>query len=485
MAINNHRFATDVLRLASGTAIAQAISILATPIVTRLYGPEAFGVLALFIAITTVITTVSCLRYELAIPLSTSDEEGASLLALSIASVALITAISAPLLFILGGPLLALLRAPALASYIWLMPITILFGGAYLALNYWMTRRQRFGTLAGARVTKSTVNIGSQLAGGYAGYRGGMSLITANIMGITAATVLLAIRAWRQSGSLMRSGMKWQLILAAARRYRKFPIYSTWSALLNNLSWQLPALLLSYFYSTEVAGYYALSASLLGIPMNLIGNSVAQVFYQSAAAATSAEELRHVVESAFRQIVRLAMLPLLLIGLVGRDLFQIAFGSQWTEAGVYSQILSAWIFFWFISSPLSTLLSVMEEQEFDLKMNVVLVTSRFAALSIGGYLGSARLSITLFSVFGVLVYGSLSLVYLRMARVSLAYAGWTVLRQFMIFVPVGVVLIGMDLVGANAWARLGVAALSFVGYAWYVVWKHPISRGIRARLGFV
>jgi hypothetical protein len=41
-------FTTDVLKLVTGTTFAQFIVILASPLLTRLYGPEAFGFLALF-----------------------------------------------------------------------------------------------------------------------------------------------------------------------------------------------------------------------------------------------------------------------------------------------------------------------------------------------------------------------------------------------------------------------------------------------------
>ena len=39
----NTSFKGDVLRLVSGTGLAQLIAILAAPILTRLYAPEAFG----------------------------------------------------------------------------------------------------------------------------------------------------------------------------------------------------------------------------------------------------------------------------------------------------------------------------------------------------------------------------------------------------------------------------------------------------------
>ena len=73
-------FAGDVLKLVSGTTLAQAIGILITPILTRLYAPEAFGTLALFTSITSILSVIACMRYELAIMLPESDEEAANLL---------------------------------------------------------------------------------------------------------------------------------------------------------------------------------------------------------------------------------------------------------------------------------------------------------------------------------------------------------------------------------------------------------------------
>ena len=68
-------FAGDVLKLVSGTTIAQLVGILITPVLTRLYAPEAFGTLALFTSITSILGVIACMRYELAIMLPESDEE--------------------------------------------------------------------------------------------------------------------------------------------------------------------------------------------------------------------------------------------------------------------------------------------------------------------------------------------------------------------------------------------------------------------------
>ena len=62
---SSHSFAENVLKLVTGSVFAQGIGLLASPIVARLFGPEAFGLAAIFSAIGSIIGVVVCLRYDL------------------------------------------------------------------------------------------------------------------------------------------------------------------------------------------------------------------------------------------------------------------------------------------------------------------------------------------------------------------------------------------------------------------------------------
>src|SRR5271168_673490 len=64
----------NVLVLASGAAVGQAIAVLSGPILTRLFDTSAFGLFATFTAITGSIGAVATLKYEQAIVLEPSDE---------------------------------------------------------------------------------------------------------------------------------------------------------------------------------------------------------------------------------------------------------------------------------------------------------------------------------------------------------------------------------------------------------------------------
>ena len=84
-------FTRNVLTLMTGTTIAQAIPIVISPILTRIYTPEDFGLFALFIAITSVFGSIATGRYELAIMLPNKDENAINILALGLIIPAIVT----------------------------------------------------------------------------------------------------------------------------------------------------------------------------------------------------------------------------------------------------------------------------------------------------------------------------------------------------------------------------------------------------------
>ena len=163
------RFSKDVLTLVTGTTVSLVITLLASPIITRLYGPAAFGLLALFTSITGILGVIVCLRYELAIVLPKTDEEAANIFGLCMLLVVLVTITTIPLLIILQQPIVEFLKAPQLGQYFWLIPPTLLISGTFLALNYWNTRTKQFKRLSIARIFSSFSTTGTQLGAGFAG----------------------------------------------------------------------------------------------------------------------------------------------------------------------------------------------------------------------------------------------------------------------------------------------------------------------------
>ncbi len=466
-------FAGDVAKLLSGTTLAQLLGILAAPLLTRLYAPDAFGIAAVFTSLCAILGVVASLRYELAIMLPESEEEAANIVALSLGLPVLVSILSALLLWMYANPILAVVHATYLKSYLWLIPISVLVTGFLTVFNLWSSRLKHFGSMSIARVSNSVVSTGAMLGAGYAGYASAVSMIVSRLSGQIISTGLLWLQLWPQARDMFWKSVSWRGISMGFKRYRKFPLFSTWEALLNSISWQLPVFMLSNFFSSEVVGYYALGFRIIQFPMSLIGASIGQVFFQRAAEAKVDGTLANVVEATFRELTKFGLFPMVVLLMVGPEIFSFVLGSRWLESGIYAQILSPWAFMWFVTSPLSTLICVLEKQEFGLLINVFILATRFVSLFAGGMLGNVRIALLLFSASGVTVYGY----FLFWLLVSVG-SGWRVLVGTMVkcsipLIPFAGILWIMKVTHVNIWWLMATVIVSGIIYLVYLVRAVP------------
>src|SRR5690625_3719223 len=102
----NNSFVRNVTILASGTAAAQVITMVLSPIITRLYGPEAFGLMGAFMAIVNIITPIAALTYPIAIVLPKRDQEAKGLIHLSLIITAVLSIISLILLALFNNQII-------------------------------------------------------------------------------------------------------------------------------------------------------------------------------------------------------------------------------------------------------------------------------------------------------------------------------------------------------------------------------------------
>jgi lipopolysaccharide exporter len=475
-------FSGDVIKLTSGTVFAQALLLLASPFLTRLYSPESFGIFALFTSITAIITVISCMRYELAIMLPKSDKEAANLLGVSLIFVTLVALLTIPVVWWGRKALLQWLKAPALSPYLWLIPLAVFVGGVFLAFKYWNFRTKHFGRISIAKVASSATTVSAQLSVGYTGYATSGTLIGASIAGQAIATTVLGARIWRNDSKLLVKSIRFRDMIKEIKRHRKFPMYSTWSAFLNTVSSQLPVMLLSVYFPSAIVGFYAFGHRILKTPMVLIGDSISKVFFQRASEARIQSKLAPLVENTFRKLVMLGMFPILMLIFIGKDLFSVVFGANWAEAGVYVQILALFIFFQFISSPIGLLYIVLEKQEFGLKLNIVIFITRLIALWFGGYMGSVKLALVLFSSTGVIIYGYYSYYVLRLAGLSLPKMLNIIIKELIFFLPFGLIQAIVTFVSPYLWLRLLVALMLLMIY--FVLINKKIG-SIKRVIGFL
>ena len=476
-------FAGDVATLVSGTTLAHLVLVLASPLVTRLYTPSAFGVAALFSSLGTVIGVIACLRYELAIVLPGDDDEAAGVFAVSVVASVVVSVACGAALLVLRGPILHLLRSPELGSFLPLVPLSVCLRGLLNSLTYWSTRRKNFSQLSVARFVGSTTMAGAQLGLGFGGLATPAGLILSEVLRPFASSVRLAYRVWGDDWLVLRDGFRLASMLPMLRRYRKFPLVSGWAAIMNTISWQLPSFLLAAYFSPVIVGFYSLGDRVLRRPMSLISLAIGQVFLQRAAQAQVEGKLTALVESSFTRLVRLGMFPFVVLSVVGQDLFVVLFGSYWAEAGFYAQILSLWTFVWFISSPLSSLYSVLELQERSLYINIAILVTRYASLTIGGIAQNSRLGLFLFGVSGVLAYGYYCTTIMRVAGVALSSITGVLWRATLQSLPAAALLLLLQRSQVAQEYRAALAVIMIGAHMGAALWTDPEVTAMRLRRG--
>lgn len=386
--------------LTSGTAISQLLLVISAPVLSRLYTPDAFGILGVFTALVSWPTVIAGLRYEQAVVLAQDDEEAHNLFVMTLAIITGAALMSAGAVWLAGTHIATLIGAPEITQLLWFLPVSVMALGYYNAFNYRFTRDKQFSTLATAKVTRSVGTIGAQASGGLMNLAGA-GLIAGQIFGQMLGLLQLGWRSYPKLRSMVP-----KLSLSRMRQlgyvHKGFPLYQAPQSLLNSFSQTLPTLLFGALFGPVVVGWYWFTHRLLKLPSEMIGQSVRQVFFQRAS------ELRNdykPVYTLFKKttlaLLSIAIFPTIVIVALGPQLFALVFGSEWEPAGVYGRWIVMWWIAGFINPPAITMFAVLNIQHRLLIYEVGLFMARAVAIAAGALWGSALWAVALFSLVGM------------------------------------------------------------------------------------
>jgi lipopolysaccharide exporter len=469
----NFDFSKDVAKLVTGNVLVQIISLGLSPLMTRLYLPEYFGIAAVFSSLYTFFANFTCLRYDVTVALTKTKEEAADMLTISVLFAFLTTIILLPIVWLMRNWLATILQTPILANFVWLAPLVSFAIGVFNALNYWNIRQRKFTRLSFALVLQEFVMDTIRLGAGFLGYTSGATLIFSNAAGAFSSFGELLRRLIKEDRDSFKT-IRWENLKKNIVRYRKFPLFNIWAGLISNFSQQLPTLMLAAFFSTTVTGYYSLGYRMTRLPVIILSGAIAQVFLQRASKARHEGGIDILVKSTYKQLLKLGIFPLLLITLVGNYLFTVILGPKWTDAGVYAQILSLWIFSMFISTPLFNLANVYERQEINLIINSIGFVTRAVSLLIGGIYHNVILGLALFAITGVLVEVGYMQWAFRLTGVSIPWCISELIKSFLFSLPF------LLLVGVGDWVfhlkplfMVGLSLLAAILYYGAIVIRDP------------
>lgn len=404
MNLSKNQFLKNVVLVATGTAMAQVITMAFAPIITRIYGPEAFGVQGVFLALIGIFTPIAALTYPIAIVLPKSDEDAKKLILISInVSVLLATIVTFVIVF-LKNQIVNLLQIENIAQFLYLIPLVIVFSAFLQVSQQWLIRTKQFRVTAKVAFLQALyINLSKVGIGLFYPFASVLVFISTLSNGIQALMLFIGAKRSRSKGNIKISPLITKKKIA--KKYIDFPLYRSPQVFINAVSQSIPVLLLSGLFGPTSAGFYSLGRTVLNMPSQLIGKSVGDVFYPrfTEAVYNGEDYTKLLIKSTFA-LAAVGIIPFGLVITFGPWLFEVVFGDGWEVAGEYARWIALWSFFAFINQPTVSAIPVLNMQGKFLIYEIVSLCVRVITLFLGFTIYNSEIhAIAFFSLAGVVL----------------------------------------------------------------------------------
>lgn len=403
-------FLKNVITLVTGTTIAQVIPLALSPILTRIYSPNDFGLLSTYISIAAIFSVLVTFKYDLAIIITEKKEDAASLLVGSVFIALIISAIIFVIILLFNIEIARLLLTEGteedienLSAWLYFIPISVLFMGLFNSISFWFNRNLLYKRMAYSKVANTTGMTAAQVGFGYAKFIP-VGLVIGFVMGRVFSVVYLIYKLRKDKDSVFLN-VKRETILKLLRKYKKFPFFTLPSEFVNILSNRLPVFVIGKYFGAGVLGNYALMERVLSAPISLIGSSVLDVFKQKASADyAELGNCKQIFVKTFKTLVLLSIIPSILLFFLSPIVFKFIFGDEWAMAGDFAQILAFLFFIRFTASPLSYMFNIAQKQQYDMYWQITLFICTIISFYIGVQNNDVKMALTIFTISYSILY---------------------------------------------------------------------------------
>lgn len=378
-----HRaFIGDVATMMSGKSVASLIALVTMPIIARLFSPRDFGIAALFLSTSTLISNIGALRYEVALVLPDRESEAILLMA---CTYRILVGICLLLLVVVGVYEACGVSAEVIDSmgiWIWFLPLGVLLMTMIQIQENWLARRKSFKVVATSMVVGTTVTGGSRIGFGYLSGSSVFGLIAGQMIGQVCR---LAVQKSASSEGLRAtfSRIGWAQFRRITAHYSDFPRLTAPAALLTAAGQQLPVVLLGVLFTPAVVGYYSMATRLTHSPIVIVANSMRRVFLQKAAEINNrGKSLAFAFAVSTGGLALLGAFPLAILWFFGQPLTVWLLGDRWTEAGRYLEIIAPWLFMLWVTAPSNPVFVVLRKQKLWLNMQISATVFRLGTFAL-------------------------------------------------------------------------------------------------------
>ncbi len=332
--ITKSEFIKNVFTLLSGASVAQIITLIAIPILTRIYTPEDFGYIAIYLSVANIVAAISTGRYELAIMLPKKRQEALAIFKGTFKITLIVSLISLAIIVTLKSfdHRLSSFIEPA---YFYFLPLSIFIVGLGNVFFQWYTREKKFKLQAKLKIAKSGANSGVNIFLGLLFNFKSLGLFFGHIIGQGVQQILFGIKFYKEEKNSLKE-ISSDLVKKQLSINKNFPYFSAPMAFLNAISKDILIFVFKLFFTTSLVGQYSNAIKVISYPLDLINQAFMTVFYQKITETN--KKLRLYLISYFGNFI-IAIITMIPIVFWGEELFVFVLGKDWKIAGAIARYL--------------------------------------------------------------------------------------------------------------------------------------------------
>lgn len=343
----------------SGNVVSQIIPILIAPILARLFSPDDFAIYSNFLAIAGMMGIVAAGRLELAIPITKSKKEAQDVV-ISGLLITLALAVLSLVFPLFSGFFGQLYDSRELEKFLIYVPIAVLTFGALGVTTNWVLKFKKYNAISFSKIGQSLVGNALSALFGYAGW-GIEGLIYGWFAGQVIGTLVLLLF---MDFPTEKPNYTITSFKTTVREYKDFPLINSLHAFTDIFATQfLLFWIITFSFGLTELGLFAMMFKYVRAPISLVTTSVSQIFFAEVSSAISRNESPvPILKKTLSTSVAFSIPFILVIFLLGPELFEWYLGEEWRLSGVYAKMISPMLFLLFVLSPISSIPILMNKQ---------------------------------------------------------------------------------------------------------------------------
>lgn len=403
--------------LLSGNVAAQAITLLAYPVITRIYTPDQLGTFNLFVSIFSIFVLFANAEYHQVLVFHKQEKDLPAVMGVCLACVLLVSAVA--MLTVPFSTLIAnLFNAPDLGRWYWILPIYVLATALWNVLDSVLVRNKQFAYISLYLLLLALLNALFKALFGYCGLQVGGLFLSAVLVSVLVLTFVLLLayhkkdmlRAYKERPTL-------QACHLMAKEYSKFPLYSTTRKAVNLISKAMPVFILSAHFGMTQIGLFTMGLLLAHTPINVLCGSLYKTLFRHVAEKVAQSKPIMPLIKKYVSMVLLVGVPFFaLLYAILPDVTALLLGDMWRVSGQYIRFMLPWLLAFAIFSVLDFLPELFKKQEGLFWYEVVSLVVGVCSLLFGVYMGSFTAALACFLLSRCLVYVGGCVWLLQIAR---------------------------------------------------------------------